>query len=142
MDGKWLSQKLAQNGFTPADLAKQTGLDLQTIEQVINNQSADEQTWNLILDTLNLYPRVTVPSEQVLLDLKNDIDTYGSDAACIVFYSVNQNQLAFCEYRPLENMTMHGGNVPTQFLSQMQITLGEALDLFTKQNFASQKYTD
>lgn len=140
MNGKWLEQKLAQNGFTPQDLADQTQLSLQTIQEVIADQDADNEVWDLILSTLNQYPRVIIPDAQVLNDLKNDIETYGQDAQCLVFYGVNQNQLAFCEYQCLEDQKMHGANVPTEYLSSLPMSLADALQLFTKQNFTAMQF--
>lgn len=142
INGKWLLQKLAQNGFGPQDLADQTGIQLQSIEQIINTNTGSEEEWDVILDTLNDYPRIIIPSAQVLDDLQEDIEKFGEDALCVVYYGVNQNLLGFCEYQCLADLYAHGSNVPTDYLSRIQMTLAEARDLFTKQNYANQTYSD
>lgn len=142
INGKWLSQKLAQNGFGPEDLAEQTGLDIQTVKKIIESNEGTQQDWDIILDTLNDYPEVIIPAASVLDDLNEDIEKFGEDGMCIVYYGVNQNQLAFCEYQCLADLYAHGANVPTDYLASMQITLQEAKQLFTKQNYSAMQFTD
>lgn len=135
MDVTWLKQKLAQNGFTLKDLADQTGLPLCKLEKAVETQNAKQSVWNAILDVMNDYPAVRYPSAQILNDLAQDVSSYGEEALCLVYYGVNQNELVFCEYQSLTDMEMHGANVGTTFLSTLKLTLGEAQELFTRQNF-------
>lgn len=140
MNGKWLEQKLNQNGFGPEDLAKQTGLSQETIENMIKTSQADEADWNIVLDTLNQYPAIMTPSAEILEDLKQDIEQWGDDVVCVVYYGVNQNLMAFTGYQNLCDNRYHGANVNTEFLSSLQTELKEAYELFKKQNYSLQKF--
>lgn len=135
---EWLNQVLAQNGFSLEDLAGQTGLPLEEIQKAASDDEAQSEVWNIVLDTLNDYPSVRTPAASILDDLKNDIAKYGEDAACLVFYGVNQNLLGFCEYQCLDDLQMHGANVAVEYLSTLKLTLAEALELFTKQNYTTE----
>lgn len=139
MKGKWLVQKLNQNGFSLQDLSSQTGLSLAMLQSVAADELADPMVWDVIMDTLNQYPAVMTPASSVLEDLNQDIQKWGQDGKCIVYYGVNQNLLGFCEYKNLADGEIHGANVDTQFLASMELTLKEALELFTKQNYTLQK---
>ena len=141
MNGKWLEQKLNQNGFGPEDLAEQTGLSIKTIKDIIRTSEADPEDWNLILDTLNQYPAVRTPSSDILKDLEADLEQWGKDALCVVYYGVNQNLLGFTGYQNLSDLQYHGAPVNTEFLSTLQVTLQEAWELFRKQNGSLQKYS-
>lgn len=134
MDGKWLQDKLNQNGFTDEDLAEQTGLSLDQIQQVINDQSASQEVWDVILGVLNQYPAVRYPNADILKDIEADIAAYGDQAQVQVYYGVTDNSLVFSEYLCVENGMMHGANVPTEYLSMLTITLEQARTLFTRQN--------
>lgn len=136
--GEWLAQILSQNGFSLENLAGQTGLDLSLIQKACSEEEADSEVWNIILDTVNDYPAIRTPDSDILGLLDQDIQKYGSDAECIVYYGVNQNLLGFCEYRCLDDLNMHGANVDTEFLSSLQLTLAEAKELFEKQNYTVQ----
>ncbi len=133
---EWLRQILNQNGFSLTDLARQTGLSEETIATAAKDETEDSEVWNIILDTVNDYPAIRTPAASILEDLQNDISQYGEDAGCLVYYGVNQNLLGFCEYMCLDDQKMHGANVDTEFLSILQLTLKEALELFTKQNYS------
>lgn len=139
MDITWMKQKLAQNGFTLQDLAEQTQIPLETLEQVSRNELADESVWDIILETLNDYPALQAPSAEVLQDLQNDLQTYGEEAQVRVYYGVNQTDLIFCEYECLEDGRIHGASVPVDFLSDFVLPLKDALTLFAKQNFTLQQ---
>lgn len=137
---EWLQQILNQNGFSIEDLAGQTGFAVDVISQAAASEEADSEAWNIILDTVNDYPSIMLPASSIIDDLKNDIQKYGDDALCLVFYGVNQNLLGFVEYQCMDDLQMHGSPVSTEFLSSMQLALSEALELFTKQSYTQQKF--
>lgn len=134
MDGKWLVQKLQQNGFTLQDLAGQSGIALPVLEKIANSDEGSAQDWDTILSVLNQYPAVRYPASDILDDIAADIETYGSDAPCNVFYGVSDNSLVFCEYQCLDGGGLHGANVDTTYLSMMQISLADLQVVMTRQN--------
>lgn len=135
---EWLVLVLNQNGFSMADLAGQTGLQLSVIEEAAKSDTAKSEVWNIILDTVNDYPSIRTPGADILDDLNNDIQKYGENALCIVYYGVNQNLLGFCEYQCMDDLQMHGAQVDVEYLSALRMSLAEALELFTKQNYTLQ----
>lgn len=135
MDGKWLLQKLSQNGFDLEDLSNQTGLSVEKLSYFTKNDEADKNEWNLILSTFNEYPALRYPSVDILENLKEDIKQFGSEAPVKIYYGVNQAQLIFTEYECLGNGHRHGTNVPVDYLSSFTIPLKDAYTLFKKQQY-------
>lgn len=136
---EWLKNKLAQNGYTLNDLALQTGLSQEEIEQAAAKGEADQLDWDVILDTLNQYPAWRYPSAQIVQELEGDISEFGGDGACEVYYGVNQEELVFSACRVLANGSIHGANLSQEALeyaSILHLSLQEAKTLFEKQQFS------
>lgn len=132
---EWLNKILAANGFSLDDLSNQTGISKHKIEKIASSENADKDEWNAILTTINTYPALDYPSGTILEQIKSDIDNLGIEARCIVYYGVNAGNLIFCDYKAEGDLEEHGANVPLEFLSQLNLSLQEAYELFRKQNF-------
>ncbi|UNT96877.1 hypothetical protein [Allobaculum mucilyticum] len=131
----WLEQKLAQNGFTLHDLSVQTGLSMDVLQKLNQQGKGDSEEWNIVLDALNQYPVLYAPDPQILSDLSERIEEEGGDASCTVYYGVNQSDLLFVLCR-FDDGSLHGADVETDDLRMLPMSLNDALELFTAQNFA------
>lgn len=134
-NGKWLSQKLSQNGFSAEDLARQSGLPLETIQSLIHDQNADAVTWDLVLDVLNQYPVLYYPAGDLIDLIDQKIAAGSGQEQCLVCYGVNQDQLVFAACR-FDDGSLHGASVDPTMLRWLELTLEEARDLFFAQNCA------
>lgn len=132
MPASWLEQKLAQNGLTLADLSKQTDLPLQTLEELSKTEKGTSPEWNLVLSTINSYPALYAPSQDLPALLESRMQSEGDDAQCIVYYGVNQSDLLFVACR-FDDGTLHGANVDVTNLKHFPLTLRQAYDLFSAQ---------
>ena len=137
----WLEQKLAQNGFTLEDLAQQSGLSLQQIQELAQTQRGTSPQWDLVLGVLNSYPSVRIPSSDILDQLQNDLQTY-PDGQAMLFYGVSDGAITFTGYQNLSDGAYHGSNTDQTYLSRLVCSLDQALTLFTRQNAASQFEVD
>lgn len=131
--GQWVKELLKENGMSEKDLCEQTGLSEKVVDRLLNEDEADEQTWNVVLTQLNTYPALDYPAESILEDLQNDMNQLGPEAECAVYYGVNDGDLIFTDYK-LPGQHDHGANEPIDQLSVIHITLEEAYELFEKQN--------
>jgi lambda repressor-like predicted transcriptional regulator len=135
INGTWLKQKLAQNGFTFADLSEQTGISVSDLENIADTEQASQEQWDVILDTLNNYPDIRYPAADILDDLDADIQSAGDEGSCIVFYGVSDHSIVFTGYQNLADLAYHGsGSIDQQYVSQLNTTLGDAKTLFARQN--------
>lgn len=131
--GELIKQKLSQNGFNVQDLASQSGLSVDQIEQVIKTGEADEETWNIILDTFNQYPALYAPADDLLAEIKGQILQSSADDPCTIFYGVNQSDLLFVAVQ-FADLSVQGANVDLDYLHRLDnVTLGQALALFEAQ---------
>lgn len=128
-NGKWLAQKLLQNGFTLEDLANQTGIDITTLKAIENTNQADQDVWDVVLDTLNQYPTLYYPASDIVSEINAQIEATSADNTCIVYYGVNQGELVFALCR-FDDGSLHGANVSCDYLHSFQLPLSAAKDLF------------
>ncbi len=133
INGQWIEQKLSQNGFTVSDLAAQSGLDAETIEKMIKTDEGEELDWNTVLSTLNQYPALYAPANDLLAIIEGQIEQSSADDPCTVFYGVNQSDLLFVAIQ-FSDLSVHGANVSLDYLHRLdQVSLGQALALFQAQ---------
>lgn len=136
MNGKWLAQKLSQNGFSAQDLARQSGLSLDTIQAMIKDEKADSTDWDIVLDVLNQYPTLYYPAQDLIDLIDQKIAAGSGQEQCLVCYGVNQDQLVFAACR-FDDGSLHGANIDPTMLRWLELTLEEARDLFYAQNCAN-----
>ncbi len=127
--GKWLAQKLLQNGFTAQDLAAQTDLPLSTIQSILNTNEAQDEVWDIILGTLNQYPTLYYPASDIIQEIQSQIAATSPSNDCIVYYGVNQGELVFALCR-FDDGSLHGANVDPTYLHTLQLPLQAAEELF------------
>ncbi|MBF0578462.1 hypothetical protein IM774_01365 [Erysipelotrichaceae bacterium RD49] len=131
--GEFIEQKLSQNGFNVQDLANQSGLSAGQIEKMIKTSQADEEEWNIVLDTLNQYPALYAPADDLLEEIKGQIAQSSPDDPCTVFYGVNQSDLLFVAVQ-CADLSVLGANVDLGYLHRLDnVSLGQALALFEAQ---------
>ncbi len=128
-NGSWLAQKLLQNGFTLQDLAAQTGLDLNTLQAIVDHNEADPQVWAVVLETLNQYPTLYYPAGDLIQEIQAQIEATSASNDCLVYYGVNQGELVFALCR-FEDGSLHGANVDPTYLHTLQLPLQAAQELF------------
>ncbi len=127
--GKWLAQKLLQNGFTAQDLAAQTDLPLSTIQSILNTNEAQDEVWDIILGILNQYPTLYYPASDIIQEIQSQIAATSPSNDCIVYYGVNQGELVFALCR-FDDGSLHGANVDPTYLHTLQLPLQAAEELF------------
>ncbi len=133
MDGEYLEQKLSQNGFTAEDLSEQTGLDLKTVESMIQDNKGSQEDWDVVLGILNQYPVLYYPAGDIVDEINQQIGQTGDDDTCTIFYGVNQSELVFalCQFT---DGSLHGANVDPTYLHRLDnVTLAQAKELFEAQ---------
>lgn len=128
-NGKWLLQKLSQNGFTLQDLANQTGIDVNTLQTIVDTNQADQMVWDVILDTLNQYPTLYYPAGDIVSEIEAQIQATSAENTCTIYYGVNQGELVFALCR-FDDGSLHGANVSCDYLHSFQIPLSAAKELF------------
>ena len=136
--GEWLKNELSDNGITQKELAKAAGLSIPAIAKIISGERMGQpETWRKIqiaLENLRgVTQTVSYSSDKFIDELKEEIELYGENQICNVFYTVNDGNIIFKDYLLPEDMPEHYGN-DLKKMNSLRITLKEALDLFTEQD--------
>ncbi|WP_323089093.1 hypothetical protein [Allobaculum sp. JKK-2023] len=133
INGQWIEQKLSQNGFTVQDLSDQSGLDVAEIQKMIETSEGNELDWNTVLSTLNQYPALYAPANDLLTIIEGQMEQSSADEPCTIFYGVNQSDLLFVAIQ-FSDLSVHGANVSRDYLHRIdQVSLGQAYALFQAQ---------
>lgn len=82
---EWLIDELHRNGMSLEDLSSQTGIGMEDLKRLSDENEANQHIWDVVLDQLNFYPTIDYPSESILEDLQNDMNQIGPEAKCTVF---------------------------------------------------------
>lgn len=134
VSGSWLAQELKTNGMTAEDLENATGITEGPVMDILAHDTAPKDVWDAVLGWLNDLPALNYPDPSILDQIRACIQNAGPDGECLVYYGVNAKDLIFTGLQDLATMESYGANTETEGLAQLQLTLAEALQLFTKQN--------
>lgn len=132
--GEWLRQKRKEAGLTVEELAKACGLSPVSIYKIENGERIGyASTWKKITDFFKPV-KISVDCDDLISELKEEIEEYGEDEECIVFYSVQEGAIIFYDYLMPEDMAESYFDEDLQDKSSIRISLKEALELFDAQN--------
>ena len=134
---KWLKTMRLKKGLTQKELAKKIGLSVFTIQNIEQGQrKGSESTWEKILNFFERgeSPKISYDSEELIEELKQDIEEFGEDCPCYVFYEIINGTLKFTNYdfdteeKPITDDELYRDE------ELLSTTLGDALKLFERQN--------
>lgn len=131
---EWLTGVLAANGMDEADLEQALGLSAGTVQELAQDEEARKDVWNEVLTWFNDLPTLSYPAADILQDLDACIQSSGAQSGCTVYYGVNASDLIFTGVRDSASDAYYGSNTDSPLLKTLKLTLGEARELFFKQN--------
>lgn len=136
--GEWLKKELAENKITQKELAQTAGLSIPAIAKIISGERmGSPETWRkiqLALERLRgVLQTTSYSSENFIHELQEEIEEYGQDQICNVYYIVHNGNIIFKDYLLPEDIPGQYGD-DLKAMNMLRITLKEALDLFTEQD--------
>lgn len=132
---KWLKTMRLKKGLTQKELAEKTGLSIFTIANIEQGQrKGSEITWEKLLNFFENDSNVSYDSDDLIEEIKADIEEFGEDEECYIFYKETKYGLFFTNYDfdVEEDPIKKDELLPDEHL--LKTTLGDALKLFEKQN--------
>lgn len=134
-NAEWLKKMRLQKGLTQQELANKTGLTKFTIENIEQGRrKGSELTWEKLLNFFENDSNVSYDSDDLIKEIKADIEEFGEDEECFIFYKETKYGLFFTNYdfdveeEPIKEDELEA----REYL--LKTTLGDALKLFERQN--------
>lgn len=133
---EWLRKKLTEKNLTQKDLAEAIGISLNAISKIIRGERfGSPETWEKIEEFFGVDERISYESSDLIDELKQDVEEFGSNHKCILVYKTVGSNIVFTNYdfitkeKPFDPKTeLESGE------KYINSTLGEALQLFEDQN--------
>lgn len=136
-NNKWLKFTRKKTGLSQQELADKTGLSKSTIESLEQGKRTGSiTTWEKLMNFFDsgLGAKISRDSEELIEELKEDIEEFGEDDTCYVFYKETDNSLIFTNYDFAEEEDPIKKEELEDDEYLLKTTLGDALKLFEKQN--------
>ena len=137
---EWLKQKRSQLGITQKELAEKIGLTSSAIELIEQGRRLGSvDTWERIENFFSNYfgpgPRLSYNSDDLIEELKKDIEEFGENYECILVYKVIDDHIFFTNYDFITKEKPFNSNEELEKdESYIKTTFKYALEVFEKQN--------
>lgn len=134
---EWLREKLKENNLTQKELAEGIGISLNAISKIVRGERfGSPDTWHKIENFFDVDEGfISYESGEIIKELSQDIEEFGSDHECILVYKIYNHNIIFtnydfivdeCPFDPKKELR------PGE--KYVKSTLGEALQLFEDQD--------
>ena len=137
---EWLREKRTQYCYTQRQLAREIGVSPFTIEQIEQGKRLGSvETWekieNFFKNEDEIDIKVSYESDDLISELKEDIEEFGEDNPCILVYKIVGNHIIFTNY---DFITKEDPFNPDEELEDdeyyIETTFKYALEVFERQN--------
>lgn len=115
---EWLISKRKEMELTQKDVAIRAKLSLPAIEKIERGERlGSAETRNKIINVLSDDDaKISIDSEYQLDDIQKDIDLYGENQKCFVFYKYDNNNIIFIDYAFDEELKLMNLKIYLNFL--------------------------
>ena len=122
-----LAEIREQNNIAIETLADTAKISIDLLSNIeMRKTLADAFTWRGILSALD-FVNISFASDGFIDELNEEIELFGADAPCVVFYDIEKDNIIFKDY------AMPGDPAPAD-MYPVEMTLQLALDFFILQN--------
>lgn len=133
---EWLKKQRKLSGITQKELAEKIGTSPFTIEQIEQGRrlgSAD--TWDKIENYFENGVSVSYESEELIEEIKQDIEEFGENYPCILIYKIIDDSIFFTNYDfIIEEDEFNEKTELEENEKYLTTTLKYALEVFQNQN--------
>lgn len=131
--GEWLKSARLNRALSVEELALKINVSVNTIYKIeAGERIGSPSTWEKI-NNFFLPPKISVSSEKFIDEISEEIELYGENEECTLFYTVKNGAIIFYDYLIPEDKEMLGDS-DLKEKSRIRVTLKEALELFEAQN--------
>ena len=136
---EWLKDERKKRGISQQELADLCGINKFTIENIEQGRRmGSAETWEKIESFLinDNEPIISYESDELIEDIKEDIEEFGEDEVCYLMYKVIDNHIIFTYYVLAndEEMPFDSKKDVEKDEKYMKTCLQYALEVFEAQN--------
>ena len=138
---KWLKEMRKKFNLSQKQLSEESGVNKLTIENLEQGRrKGSDETWELIETYFNKKKNdptinISIDSEDIIEELKQDIEEFGEDCKCVLIYKIEKNHFIFTNYDFITDEKPFNPDEELEKNEYYLITnLKYALDIFEKQN--------
>lgn len=138
-DGKFLKELRTKLGLTQKEFAEQSDVNLNTIMNIEQfKRKGSDETWEKIIRMMDQQKKdnkfkFSIDSEDIIEEIKNDIEKYGENHICYIFFTTTDGQTEFVDY----NLKFETKIIESYFKDNVyyfEVKLKYALQLFEIQD--------
>lgn len=135
---EWLKEQRVKHSITQQQLANAIGISKFAIENIEQGRRLGSvETWNKIENYFNTDEELIIEydSDDLIEELKSDIEEFGEEHECILIYRVVNNTIIFTNYDFICEEEPFNPNKELQENEYfIETTFKYALEVFEKQN--------
>lgn len=152
--GEWLRKTREEAHLTRPQLSEMTGVSVEMIRSIeIGRRPGSADVWEVLNAVLDKGPSLSFDCDDLIQEVLADIDDFGPDYPCVLFYKKEGDLFIFHNYAFEEDLNPDDSMLEDEFLrlkyskkelkeafdlqpSEIQIesTLQQAYDIFDYQN--------
>lgn len=152
--GEWLRKTREEAHLTRPKLSEMTGVSVEMIRSIeIGRRPGSADVWEVLNAVLDKGPSLSFDCDDLIQEVLADIDDFGPDYPCVLFYKKEGDLFIFHNYALEEDLNPDDSMLEDEFLrlkyskkelkeafdlqpSEIQIesTLQQAYDIFDYQN--------
>ncbi len=152
--GEWLRKTREEAHLTRPQLSEMTGVSVEMIRSIeIGRRPGSADVWEVLNAVLDKGPSLSFDCDDLIQEVLADIDDFGPDYPCVLFYKKEGDLFIFHNYALEEDLNPDDSVLEDEFLrlkyskkelkeafdlqpSEIQIesTLKQAYDIFDYQN--------
>lgn len=152
--GEWLRKTREEAHLTRPQLSEMTGVSVEMIRSIeIGRRPGSADVWEVLNAVLDKGPSLSFDCDDLIQEVLADIDDFGPDYPCVLFYKKEGDLFIFHNYALEEDLNPDDSMLEDEFLrlkyskkelkeafdlqpSEIQIesTLQQAYDIFDYQN--------
>jgi len=97
---EWLREQLKIKNITQKELADGTGISVNAVSKIIRGERlGSPESWEKILNFLEYDGSIySFDSGELIEEIKQDIEEFGEDEQCYLFYQIIDNNIIFDNY--------------------------------------------
>lgn len=137
--GEWIKKLMQKKGCQCRDIEEELHFDRGTLEPILDGLTLGSiAVWDALLQRYEPASE-SVDSERVIDELMEELESHEETDPCVVYYKKSKDTIIFVDYLMEEDLPFCSDLPKMDEMSQVKMTLSEALTYFQFQNYVKER---